>query len=464
MDDREILAKTIMAEAGNQGPQGMLAVGSVIMNRARQGGYGDGVQGVIMKPGQFSPWNSVTGYVGGEQGQDMSRIRPTQQAYAITDALMSGQYEDPTGGATHFFNPAISQPSWGRGGDWTRIGDHVFGRADASKGGSTMTPQRGLLAQGPTISTSGDATAMAQGAPQGRMPFYKNKDLMARLAMAFNSMRLNPDPNLAAVMQSGIQQRAEQARTEQQRSRTADWLESQGLGPLAQGVRSGALTGQEAMALATKSAPKGQVVGNRIVDPTTGKVIYDGGPDQDAVQKARKEFTSLPQVKAFSEQTSAYGRIIASAEDPSPAGDLALIFNYMKVLDPGSVVREGEFATAQNAGGVDQRVRSLYNNIISGERLTPEQRSDFADRATRLYQEADQQYRSLAGQYSGFATAAGLPVEQVIPDFGYSGELYQTPLEFQRPPAPAGVSEEEWRTTWGEMTDEERRLFLEGTQ
>ncbi len=130
--DRELLAKTLMAEAGNQGVEGMLAAGSVIMNRAQGGGYGQGVEGVIMKPGAFSPWNSVTGFAGGQQGQNMAAIRPTMQAYQIADALLSGQYEDPTGGATHFYNPDISNPSWGTrgGGNWKRIGAHVFGRAD----------------------------------------------------------------------------------------------------------------------------------------------------------------------------------------------------------------------------------------------------------------------------------------------------------------------------------------------
>ena len=86
-NDRELLAKTLMAEAGNQGPLGMLAAGSVIMNRVRSGNYGQGLQGVILKPGAFSPWNSVTGFAGGEQGQDMARITPSEQAYRIADAL-----------------------------------------------------------------------------------------------------------------------------------------------------------------------------------------------------------------------------------------------------------------------------------------------------------------------------------------------------------------------------------------
>ena|GEM_PF-6421329 len=215
------------------------------------------------------------------------------------------------------------------------------------------------------------------------------------------------------------------------------------------------------MAFTPQKAQAGVAVGDRIVNPITGDVIYEGAPtlDQDNVLAARKEFTSLPVVKAFSDQTTAYGRVISSVQDPSPAGDLALIFNYMKVLDPGSVVREGEFATAQNAGSVDDRTRGLYNRIMSGERLSEAQRADFADRATRLYSGAEQQYQNISEQYGAFARSAGLPPEQVIPNFGFSGDRYQKPLSMTPPPAPAGVDAATWPSIWAEMTDEERAAY-----
>ena len=287
-----------------------------------------------------------------------------------------------------------------------------------------------------------------------------------RLALAFNSMRLNPDQNLAQL----IGQRQQQRQTADQKNRTVQYLRQRGREDLAAAVEGGALDAKTAATqlFAQPEAVRGVAVGSRIVNPVTGQVIYEptgaAAIDPEKISSARKEYTSLPQVKSFADQTSAYGRIISSVEDPSPAGDLALIFNFMKVLDPGSVVREGEFATAANAGAVDERVRGLYNRVISGERLAPEQRSDFADRATRLYSGAQNQYQSLADQYSAFASSAGLPPEQVIPDFGYSGSMYQKPLLYQRPAAPAGVSEEQWTMAWASMTDDERRTFLDGGQ
>jgi hypothetical protein len=311
-----------------------------------------------------------------------------------------------------------------------------------------------------------DPTAQGETA----LPFYQREtfgNTLDNVMLALNSMTLRPDPNLAQQ----IGQRRQERTTAKQRNATLDYLRNLNTPRAQEALQYGEATGDVAgalkIAMDRPDAPKGVVMGDRLVDPRTGQVMADftgQGPQfkPEDISAARKEFTGLAPVKSFADQTAAYGRIISSVEDPSPSGDLALIFNYMKVLDPGSTVREGEFATAEQAGGVDTRVRSLYNRIVSGERLTPEQRADFANRATRLYQGAEQQYRSLADQYGSFARAAGLPVEQVIPDFTYSGQIYETPLEFQVPPAPAGVDAAQWRTAWQNMTDEERRQFIQG--
>lgn len=124
------------------------------------------------------------------------------------------------------------------------------------------------------------------------------------------------------------------------------------------------------------------------------------------------------QTKDFRIIRDAYTRIGASAKDPSAAGDLALIFSYMKILDPGSTVREGEFANAQNAGGIPTRIISMYNNALSGQRLAPEQRSDFVNRAQRLYQGAEDQYKKTKETYRNLASSyKGLNPDRVALDY-----------------------------------------------
>ena len=65
----------------------------------------------------------------------------------------------------------------------------------------------------------------------------------------------------------------------------------------------------------------------------------------------------------FFKVRDAFNRVVTSAEDPSAAGDLALIFNFMKTLDPGSVVRESEFSTAAQAGSFLDRTYGFSLNF-----------------------------------------------------------------------------------------------------
>lgn len=138
MSDMEILARTIEAEAASEAYAGKLGVGATIANRAAAGKYGDNIKGVILKEGQFSPWNSYTGYAKGEQGRDMLNLKPSKESYKAAAAILSGNYKDPTGGATHYVNPNVSNPDWlddmkGRKVGTTKIGRHLFGNADSEK-------------------------------------------------------------------------------------------------------------------------------------------------------------------------------------------------------------------------------------------------------------------------------------------------------------------------------------------
>jgi hypothetical protein len=189
------------------------------------------------------------------------------------------------------------------------------------------------------------------------------------------------------------------------------------------------------------------------------------------VQALRKEFTGLSRIKNFSDVTEAYTRIIKSAKDPSAAGDLALIFNYMKVLDPASVVRESEFAAAAKAGGLGPRIQAAVEQIERGTRLAPEQRADFVNRATQLYQGAEEQARPIYQTYEEIATARGFDPKKALPEFGYKGELYQSPPEFipaPTPPVPAGatangqpLTQTQWESIWRSKTEEERKKWQE---
>lgn len=164
-------------------------------------------------------------------------------------------------------------------------------------------------------------------------------------------------------------------------------------------------------------------------DPTASNARSDRIFTQTA--KLRDEFRNLS--KDYIEVRDAYGRIQESAKNPSAAGDLALIFNYMKMLDPGSTVREGEFATAQNAAGVDDRIVGMYNRVLNGERLADNTRSDFASRAGALYKRQLATHKKNTAQYSALAKRYSVDPQNVVTDF----ELDEMPTQPTAAPTAA---------------------------
>lgn len=126
----------------------------------------------------------------------------------------------------------------------------------------------------------------------------------------------------------------------------------------------------------------------------------------------RKEYVA--RAGPFEQVRDAWRRV--QVAEASPAGDVALIYGFMRMQDPGSTVREGEFATAQNAAGVSDRVRNIYNKLVSGERLTVEQREDFKSQASKQFNAALGGQRRLEQEYTRLAKASGFDPAQVIVD------------------------------------------------
>lgn len=126
----------------------------------------------------------------------------------------------------------------------------------------------------------------------------------------------------------------------------------------------------------------------------------------------RKEFSKLS--GDFVKQKAAFERVQASAEKPSAAGDLALIFNFMKVLDPGSTVREGEFATAAKAAGLPEQIVASILRIESGKKLGPKQRKDFVNRSFKLFDKAKKAQARLRSQFIGIAKKNNLDPDQSV--------------------------------------------------
>ena len=71
--DRDAMIRTVIGEAGNQGPEGQAAVAQSIMNRVVSGRYGNSPAAVVLAPGQYEPWQT--------RRQELLSYSPNSPAY-----------------------------------------------------------------------------------------------------------------------------------------------------------------------------------------------------------------------------------------------------------------------------------------------------------------------------------------------------------------------------------------------
>jgi len=140
--------------------------------------------------------------------------------------------------------------------------------------------------------------------------------------------------------------------------------------------------------------------------------VNTGGPDKTAALKFQDDYAR--DSKPWLLIRDAYQRVQTAAQKPDAAGDLSMIFAYMKMLDPNSVVREQEFANAQNAAGVPDRIRNIYNKAMEGTRLTPEQRTQFVGQAKGLLENAKNNQAQVRRTYGSRAKQWGIPESMVL--------------------------------------------------
>lgn len=116
----ELIARTIYAEAGNQSIYGKMAVASVIYNRKNLKKHQTWAN-VILKPYQFSCWNDP---------KKMNKLPLNSESFScleIARSMLKGTFK-PIGPWTHYYNPNLCNPSWGKVmTQVTVIEDHRFG-------------------------------------------------------------------------------------------------------------------------------------------------------------------------------------------------------------------------------------------------------------------------------------------------------------------------------------------------
>lgn len=141
------------------------------------------------------------------------------------------------------------------------------------------------------------------------------------------------------------------------------------------------------------------------------------------IQSIRKEFRAPNSAFAnYNAALSVYNSSLSTA--PNATGDQELITNYAKMLDPGSVVREGEFATTANTQAYVDKIKAelgRQTGMWEGGMLTQAGRNairtGMRNMAENRFRPAYQQDRDY---YTSIANSAGYDPNLVVGPDPYS--------------------------------------------
>lgn len=138
---------------------------------------------------------------------------------------------------------------------------------------------------------------------------------------------------------------------------------------------------------------------------TTKEGQQEGNASKIASAKLRKEFRGLQSVKDY-ETTLPLIESAKRAPD-TRAGDLQLIYTVGKVLDPGSVVREGELKLTQGAAPFVQQLAGKIRGEFGKGRLTPQTRAEMVATLEQRQSGYKDAYTRDYDTYSQYATDSG---------------------------------------------------------
>lgn len=156
--------------------------------------------------------------------------------------------------------------------------------------------------------------------------------------------------------------------------------------------------------------------------PVTKVEVNTGQKGLDNEFKLRGEFKQEPVYKAHQEMQAAHAQIRQSIAQGTPIGDTAAATKIMKLLDPGSVVRESELGIAMASTGLLDRATNYAQNVLSGNKLTPKQRQEFLALADQLLNESTSQYNTKRSEYQRLGGEYGLNADRALgPDARSAG-------------------------------------------
>ncbi|MFO0292688.1 MAG: hypothetical protein ACK51F_05055, partial [Rhodospirillales bacterium] len=128
----------------------------------------------------------------------------------------------------------------------------------------------------------------------------------------------------------------------------------------------------------------------------------------------RNEF--YRETKEFTDRQTAYLTLKDLAKRKEGVSDMTMIISLMKVYDPTSTVTGQEAATAANAPGVPEAIRSQYNALFGGGKLSDGARQQVLKAAEQRYGQEFDAFGQRVDHFSNLAKQYGAEPKRVIQD------------------------------------------------
>lgn len=154
------------------------------------------------------------------------------------------------------------------------------------------------------------------------------------------------------------------------------------------------------------------------VSATKGSSVSEHALDNERALLSM--YTSQPIVKDYNTViTSKLGIDNILKSGVGGAQDLATVYSFMKALDPGSVVRESEYATAANSGNIFTGALARFNGLMnpSGGFISPQLKKEFQNIVNSKMKSQQSQYDNYRKQVRDIAERQGLNPDNVTIDF-----------------------------------------------
>lgn len=263
------------------------------------------------------------------------------------------------------------------------------------------------------------------------MDDYQKKNTILGLAQGFAGMTANPN---AGQIIAGIQNQRQglmQNRLASEKQKKSDVRKSAAVNllkikhpDLAQLVENNILSPEDAISESRK--PKAE---RKTAADVTGRLRYlDDGTtvfdleDKDPNAVDKDQFAQInvlrddlgKELSEFKVIDQGYKNIQTFFKDPNQVTDYAMAVAFAKVLDPGSVAREGEVSAINNAGAKIPAFRAAFANAVKGTgKMDAKMRYDIAKAATELYKNSYNSAISTVNKFESLAEKSGLNPQDI---------------------------------------------------